>query len=280
MPEKKIISLEKLYFTDFVLQDIFSMRQVWKEGVSFKRSVGRPMTAFLLLNRCTGKYVDQSGETFLAPKKSIVCLPYGSKYTCINLECSNTLEDAIIVDFNIVSGGDILTFAEKPFLIKDVNTLIANNLFKNVVQAYEASASSPLAVRTAIYNLLSYICKERLQKYQTHFAPISAGIELLETDPLCSLSTEEIAHACNVSTCHFRRLFKEYSGKSPSEYRMDLRLNMAKSMLQSDEVTMEYIAEALNFESTSYFCRVFKKKMGMTPGQYKAGVTPEASAFE
>ena len=61
---------------------------------------------------------------------------------------------------------------------------------------------------------------------------------------------------------------------------MDLRINMAKSMLQSGEVTMEYIADALNFESTSYFCRVFKKKVGMTPGQYKVSITPDASAFE
>ncbi|MBQ1962331.1 MAG: helix-turn-helix transcriptional regulator, partial [Clostridia bacterium] len=116
--------------------------------------------------------------------------------------------------------------------------------------------------------LLFHICKERVQMHQKRFSHISSGIELLESDPLCNLSIEEIAQSCNVGACYFRRLFKEYSGKSPLEYRMDLRLNMSKSMLESGEATLEYISEALNFESTSYFCRIFKKKFGITPGQF------------
>ena len=44
---------------------------------------------------------------------------------------------------------------------------------------------------------------------------------------------------------------------------------MAKRLLENGESSLEYIAEALNFESASYFCRIFKKKFGITPGQYK-----------
>ncbi len=272
MLPSKILSLRKLYFTDFVIDDVFAMRQKWKSNVLFQRSVGRPRTGIIFLNKCTGLYTDKSGESFLAPKKSIVCLPYASTYTCLNLECTSTLDDAILVEFNATKDGEILTFSDKPFLIKDVNIPIASNLFSNVVQSYEASVPSVLALKTSVYSLLSHICKEKVQKHQKRFAPISLGIELLESDPLCKLSIEEIASSCNVSACYFRRLFKEYSGKSPLEYRMELRLNMSKSMLESGEATLEYIAEALNFESTSYFCRTFKRRFGITPGQYKSRI--------
>lgn len=265
----KMLSLRKLYFTDFVLEDIFAMRQKWIENILFQRQSARPRTGIIFLNNCTGIYTDKSGETFFAPKKSIVCLPYGSEYTCLNLECTSTFADAIMVEFNAIENNCILTFSDKPFLIKDVNTPIANNLFSIVVQAYEASVPSALAIKTSVYNLLSHICKEKIQKHQKRFSSISSGIELLESDPLCRLSIEEIAQSCNVSSCYFRRLFKEYSGKSPLEYRMNLRLNMSKSMLESGEATLEYIAETLNFENTSYFCRIFKKKFGITPGQYR-----------
>lgn len=274
MPTSKLISLRKLYFSDFTLENIFSMRQKWKKNVLFQRPYARPRTGIILLNKCQGIYTDKTGDSFFAPEKSIVCLPYGSEYTCLNLECTSTLDDAIIVEFNAIENSTILTFSDKPFLINDVNIPIAMNLFSNVVQAHESSIPSELAIKASIYNLLSHICKEKIQKHQKRFSPISAGIELLESDPICSLSIEEIARTCNVSPCYFRKLFKEYSGKSPLEYRMDLRLAMSKSMLESGETTLEYIADALNFESTSYFCRIFKKKFGITPGQYRSTKIP------
>ena len=273
MVPSKIISLRKLYYTDFVLEDVFAMRQKWIQGVLFQRPDARKRTGIIFLNNCKGVYTDKSGEKFLAPEKSIVCLPQGSEYTCLNLECTSTLDDAIMVEFNAKENDTVLTFSEKPFLIKDVNIPIAAELFADVVHAYEASVQSALETKTAVYKLLSHICKEKVQKYQKRFSPISIGIELIETDPLCELTVEEIAKACHVSTCYFRRLFKEYSGKSPLEYRMELRLNMAKEMLESGESTLEYIAEALGFESTSYFCRIFKRKFGITAGQYRKGST-------
>lgn len=274
MLPSKIISLRDLYFTDFVLEDVFAMRQKWIQGVLFQRPDARKRTGIIFLNNCKGVYTDKSGEKFLAPEKSIVCLPQGSEYTCLNLECTSTLDDAILVEFNAIEKDSILTFSDKPFLIKDVNIPIAADLFGSVVQAYEASVPSALAIKASIYRLLSHICKEKVQKHQKRFSPISTGIELLESDPLCEVSVEEIAKACNVSPCYFRRLFKEYSGKSPLEYRMELRLNMAKEMLESGEWTLEYIAEALGFESTSYFCRIFKRKFGITAGEYRKGLTP------
>ncbi|MBP3580306.1 MAG: helix-turn-helix transcriptional regulator [Clostridia bacterium] len=276
MLKRKTLNLRDFYFTNFALEDIFAMRQIWKKGVLFERFKPRPRTGIIFLNNCTGVYTDKTGESFTAPRKSIVCLPYASEYTCLNLECESNLNDAIQVEFNAIENDSILTFSDKPFIIKDVNVPIAADLFENVVQAYEASVPSALAIKTSVYNLILHICKEKVRKYDKRFSPISTGIELIESDTLCNISIEEIAKACNVSSCHFRRLFKEYSGKSPMEYRMDLRLNIARKMLESGETTLEYIVEALNFESTSYFCRVFKKKLGVTPSQYKSGIMPDS----
>lgn len=267
-----IISLRDLYFKNFFLDDIFAMRQKWINGILFQRPNPRPRTGLIFLNNCTGVYTDKSGESFSAPKKSVVCLPYGSEYTCLNLECANNLSDAIMVEFNAIENDNMLSFSDKPFLVKDINIPIVAGLFEKVITAYDSAIPSALAIKTSVYNLLSYICKEKVQKHQKRFALINPGIELMESDILCEHSIEEIAHSCNVSPCYFRRLFKEYSGKSPLEYRMDLRLNIAKQMLESGETTLGYIVEALNFESTSYFCRIFKKKLGVTPNQYKAKV--------
>ena len=92
----------------------------------------------------------------------------------------------------------------------------------------------------------------------------------IEENPFASYSVDELAAACNISSGCFRRLFKEYSGKSPVEYRNDLKIEMAKSLLENSNATLEVMAESLGFESSAYFCRVFKKKTGMTPGDWRS----------
>lgn len=250
------------------------MRQKWIQNTLFQRKFARKKTGIIFLNKCKGIYTDKSGDVFIAPPKSIVCLPYGSEYNCLNFECTSTLEDALLVEFNVIEHNNIITFSDKPFLIKDANIPIVANLFNNVIQAYEAPIPSVFALKTAVYNLLLYICKEKTQKHKKRFSLIDVGIELLESDPLSNLTIEEIAQACNVSPCYFRKLFKEYSGMTPLEYRINIRLNMAKSMLENGEATLEYIAEALNFQNASYFCRIFKRKFGITPSQYKSNSVP------
>lgn len=269
MKDYDILNLKDLYYTDFALTDILVVRQKRKEGVLFQRSTPKERTGLIFLNNCVVVYTDKSGESFTASGKSIVCLPYSSEYKCLDIVCENTLNDAIIVEFNIVKDGKILTLSDKPFLIKDINVPVAIGYFESAVKSYEASSPSPLAIKASVYNLLSYLCKEKVKMHQKRFSQIGAGIELLESDIFCKLSIEEIAKICKISTCYFRRLFKEYSGKSPLEYRMDMRINLAKKILESDETTVEYIAEYLNFESSSYFCKIFKKKEGVTPSQYR-----------
>lgn len=104
------------------------------------------------------------------------------------------------------------------------------------------------------------------KKYQS----IAPGIRLLEESPFASYSVEELSAACGLSSGCFRRLFREYSGKSPVEYRNNLKIEMAKSLLENSNATLEVVAESLGFESSAYFCRVFKKKTGMAPGEWRS----------
>lgn len=268
---------EKLYYTDFELKNYFAMRQKWKHGASFKMSNPRNSTGIIFLNKAVGIY-NSNGESFVAKEKSIVCLPQGSRYTCLNYNCTETTEDAILVQFNIISDNKLLTPGDKPFLIKNVNVPICAQLCNEAVMAYEAAIPSITEIKSVLYRLLAHIGKENTKTRMGRFECISAGIEILEQNPLLEISVEEISAVCNVTPCYFRKLFKQYSGKSPQQYRMDQKLNMAKGMLESGETSLAYIAEALNFESASYFCRVFKKKFNQTPGSYRNEANNPSSA--
>ena len=266
------ITFQKLYSIDFDLKCTFAMRQKWSRGTVFNMSVPRKTTGIIFLNNCTAVYKSKDGNSFTAPQKSIVCLPFGSEYTCLNSDCTSTLNDAILIEFNIIRNDEILTFSDSPFIIKDIPTPIAAELFNNVVKAYESSINSPLEVKSQIFSLLSLICKEKVLIDNKRFDIIRNGIELIESNALSNVSIEEIAKSCNVSSGYFRRLFKEYSGKSPVEYRIDLRLEIAKRMLENGEAKLEYISDTLGFESVSYFCKIFKKKYGITAGNFRKSI--------
>ena len=264
----EFLSFSELYGMDFELTDIFAMRQIWTKGVTFNMDHPRKSTGILYLNGCVGDYSCRNGR-LQAPVKSLVCLPAGSEYSVLNTENGLASPDAYLVEFNVRKDGKLLSFGSSPFLIEGVNSYLASELVLDTVKAYEAPLRSPLALKAAVYALLSYLGREDSHVSDKRFNSIKTGIELIESDLTGERSVDEIAEICGVSGGCFRRLFREYAGKTPVEYRNEMRLERAKNMLSSSNASVESVAEALGYESSAYFCRVFKKALGITPTEYR-----------
>ncbi|RYY54340.1 MAG: AraC family transcriptional regulator, partial [Chitinophagaceae bacterium] len=89
------------------------------------------------------------------------------------------------------------------------------------------------------------------------------------------LSLEEIAAELNISYSWFRRVFKQYTGFSPAQYQLEIKLQKAKELLTSTNMPVKEITYELNFESASYFVTFFKSKTGLSPGDYRQKVHAE-----
>ena len=87
----------------------------------------------------------------------------------------------------------------------------------------------------------------------------------LESD----LTIQHVAEEMGVSYSNFRKLFKEFTGLSPATYQQELRLQRAKELLSTTDLTVKEIAYRLNFESPDYFSAKFKLKMGCKPSEIK-----------
>ncbi len=82
-------------------------------------------------------------------------------------------------------------------------------------------------------------------------------------------SIQQIAKELNMSYSWFRRLFKAYTGFSPTQYLIEINIQQAKNLLRNTEQSVKAIGYSLQFESTSYFVTLFKEKTGLTPKAYR-----------
>ena len=85
------------------------------------------------------------------------------------------------------------------------------------------------------------------------------------------ITVQEIAAELGSSYSNFRKLFKVYTGMSPALYQQDLRLQRAKELLSTTDMSIKEIAYRLNFDSPDYFSSKFKVKIGCKPSEYRAG---------
>lgn len=269
MYDEKAGIFKDLFTLNYELTDIYAERQKWCDGTLFIRERPRKSTGLIFLNGCSGEYTNKLGTVFSAPCKSLVCLPYGSMYTVLNITSGLDTPDAYLIEFNIVQNNKILTFTDSPFLINNANQYYVSELAESIVKEYETLLKSPSVLKYLIYRFLSYLGKEAVNAYNKKCLPISPAIEFMENNLVNSLSVVQLAKMCNISEGCFRRLFREYTGKSPIQYIIDTKLDMAKKMLENSNTSIERIAELLGFESSSYFCKVFKKKIRKTPTEYR-----------
>ena len=65
---------------------------------------------------------------------------------------------------------------------------------------------------------------------------------------------------CNMSESNFRKLFREYTGKSLVEYRNNIRLFEVKKMIASGEFTVAEAAYTAGFNNMSFFYKIYGKK--------------------
>jgi AraC-like DNA-binding protein len=79
----------------------------------------------------------------------------------------------------------------------------------------------------------------------------------------------DIAARLGLSPSRFQHAFKQYTGFSPYQYHLQLKLHRAEEMLRVSDLPVNQIAELLQFQSVYHFSALFKRKIGQSPSQYR-----------
>lgn len=237
-------------------------KQSWQSGSKIYVDFPRPRHGLVLM--LNGSISFTAAHSVLnAVRGDIILLPKNSLYETVIPENAGETSD-FLINFE---GDDIPVFEPTRLLSKADSKYY--DIFNKTVDIMIKASESDFVIKGQLYTLLDHIvrdmdCKDRSDRY---FLEKAKG--MLEDDKSYSIS--DIALKCGISESGFRSIFKKAYGISPIEYKMNVRLNKAKLLLHSTDMTVEEIAEALNFYDTAYFSKLFKKHTGFSPKEYSKG---------
>ncbi|MCF6333043.1 MAG: AraC family transcriptional regulator [Draconibacterium sp.] len=122
-----------------------------------------------------------------------------------------------------------------------------------------------------VIKLLGYIVSFEKQKGFSgkRVAQVIEAIRFEMRQNIKELNLKEMAQKHNVSYSYFRKMFKKYTGVSPGQYHLQLRIIRAKELLISTDRSIKEISYELGFQSIFYFSNMFKKKEGIAPSNFR-----------
>lgn len=267
-----IVPFQKLYNSEFFISNLFVEGQNWYKRSNYYSCIGKPKPShtFLWFKNCRAIITDKNGNVITAEKNQITYMAKGLEYIVEFFDTAPDQIDSIVIHFQMtdLKNQEIAPILIPFICIKNVDIPLAISI-ENSMNEFNKNVVCLPEIAAVIYQMFSFICQNQRNKLvKNEFRYIQKGIELIENNTEKSLN--EIAKICGVSEGYFRKLFKEYSGENPIDFRQKHRIEKSKQLLLLGIYSMGEIAEELHFSDIYHFSKTFKKIVGVSPRTFIA----------
>jgi AraC-like DNA-binding protein len=101
--------------------------------------------------------------------------------------------------------------------------------------------------------------------------------DLMDREYASPLVIDDLARSAGCSRYYFVRSFRDAYGETPGRYLTMRRIERAKDLLRSVNLTVTEICMVVGFSSLGTFSRRFNEIVGMSPTEYRARHPASAS---
>ncbi len=254
----------KINFSNIKIDKICSVFELQRLKGDGRKTLSRSNSAIVIIEYGKISYY-QDDDEFVQTTDVAIILPKGATYS---LYCH---EEALCY---------IINFDEETNLIRNeiltVELALKNSMIEKAKKMCHycnmRSTSYELKLMSLMYGVLADINTSMLMdnKQRKYYEIIKPSINFMEEHYYdCGIKNDDLARISNISTVYFRKIFTRLYGISPIHYLEIRKIEKAKELLNSDELTVTEIAVASGFKDIYHFCRAFKKITGFSPNNYR-----------
>jgi len=145
--------------------------------------------------------------------------------------------------------------------------------FKRLLELHTSNAvTAPLRIKSLLFEIISEYIEQSAA--QLHLAATSSTSKInivlsyIERHLADPISVEDLAKLVHFHPNYFMHYFKSMMGLSPIVYINKKRLEKARHMLATTEMSISAVADEIGLE-LYYFSRIFKKQSGLSPSDYR-----------
>jgi AraC-like DNA-binding protein len=254
----------KDFWDNVIITDI-KLAMLVEQGMGVPVCTKRSSHGFVINDSEADKIIHFSdGIKIKSGPNELHYLPKGSTYCVEKITSGNCWA----INFNLLE-----EIEQPPFNINFRNPEPIIEIFKEATNAWkEKKYFHNTIIKKCIYEIIAKIKKEQKRNYiptqkEKLITPAVEYISKSFTEN--NVSVKKAAELCGISESYLRRIFTEKYSISPKEYIIKLRLDYAKQLLKSGQLSVSEIATMCGYFEPCHFSREFSKRTGISPSEYE-----------
>lgn len=147
------------------------------------------------------------------------------------------------------------------------------SLFQKMIQELQFCKNSYESYLSLLLEQLFLLVKRFVtanqQRDSVIYKEIETAIHYFNEHYNESINIDEYSSSLGMSSCWFIRIFSQYTGLTPLNYILRIRITTAQTLLESSPHNIAEISRMIGYDNALYFSRLFKKYVGLSPSEYR-----------
>lgn len=174
--------------------------------------------------------------------------------------------DTYLARIGLSNKQPVFDCADGEFLIECVKQMLSSNEYKK---------SGDMKLLGLLYMFLHYISEvtdlqPEIYDHSTRKEEyVKRAIEYIAMNYSMPINVYEIASYIGVDRSYLFTLFKDFLNKSPSEYLIEYRIDVACRLMENKDLSIGEVSRSVGYNDQLVFSKMFKKIKGISPSKYR-----------